>query len=39
MTDNCEVGHSWEVYSGDGLVCIFCDVEATAVIDEDDGDD
>lgn len=30
MADSCEVGHGWEAFS---LVCTFCDVEATAVLD------
>ncbi|WP_268256586.1 hypothetical protein [Streptomyces roseolus] len=38
MTDDCAAGHSWEVYSGDSLNCIFCDTTATAVIDEEEDD-
>lgn len=36
----CELGHSWEVFSGDQVVCIECDAtgEVELTWDPDDGD-
>jgi len=29
---NCVLGHSWEVWSGDDVVCIYCDAEGRVVV-------
>lgn len=43
MNDECALGHSWEVFSGNSLGCMFCEATADAVItyepDEDWDDD
>lgn len=42
MNDDCILGHSWECYSGDDMVCINCDAEGRVEVTfepEDDDED
>lgn len=43
MRDSCVLGHCWECYSGDEMVCIECDATGTVQVtyepSEDDEED
>ena len=39
MSDDCWLGHSWEVFSGDIMNCIMCDAEGVVQITREPDDD
>jgi hypothetical protein len=39
MEDDCALGHSWECFSGDLMVCIYCDTEGEVRVMEEEGEE
>lgn len=39
MSDECYLGHAWEVFSGDSVNCIHCDAEGEVQVTYEPDDD